>query len=630
MPSTSRFLALLSVVAIVVLTAAAPAFLQEATPEGAADVVVAEENGMAPGAEEGPDSADVDEADADDVVEGDQEGQASVDEGDEVDAEDEADVAEAEEEASPEEIVWAVVIRGNEHIDAESILRAVTETRVGEPLKLEAIQSDLRSIYELGFFEDVRADAFEVEDGLRIVFQVVENPFVTDVRVESDDVDPEQLRRWIQTRPGQVLNTIQLDEDLERVQARGLEDLDLYIRPTRADLDEDGVLHLAFRATRVKEVLIRGNQKTRDFVIRREIAVEPGEPLRRSDITRSLDRLQRTAFFQDVRVQGIPTDDPDYVSVEFDVDERLTGTAMVGAGYSSEDGLLGYVEVVERNFLGRGQSISARAEFGQRRTIYDLGFFEPYLFGSVNSFGINVYDRSFDRLYTDKRYDYRERRQGGNISFGRPISEFTRLSLRYRAENLRTEPLEADSLHERRDGSVRTVTLASTTDTTDHWLSPVRGSRTRLSAELGGGWLGGTYNFTKYEGEHSRYFKLGSKRQALAVRVIGGWGVGQDIEEAEEQFRVGGVDTIRGYRAGEMEGDRMMVFNAEYRFPMSDSVQGVIFADAGEAWWSKDGSKGLKFGYGIGARMDTPLGVLRLDYGIGDSGRLHFFFGPSF
>lgn len=621
--SATRLIAFLGIVAIVLLTAVSPAFLQEGSPEGAADTAVAEANGSAPGAEESPEPEDTDEADADVVAGEDQDGQALTDDEEEGAAEEPAD-------EEPEEIVWAIVIRGNEHIDAESILRAVTETRVGEPLRLEAIQADLRNIFELGFFEDVRVDAFEVEDGLRLVFQVVENPFVTDVRVESDVVDGEQLRRWVTTRPGQVLNRIQLNDDLERVQDRALEELDLYLQPSPPELDADGVLHLDFKAVRVKDVIIRGNAKTKDFVIRREIVVEPGEPLRRSDLTRSMDRLQRTAYFQDVRVQGIPTDDPNYVSVEFDVEERLTGTAMVGAGYSSEDGLLGYVEVVDRNFLGRGQSASVRAEFGQRRTIYDIGFFEPYLFGSVNSFGINVYDRSFDRLYNDKRYDYRERRQGGSITLGRPLNEFTRMSLRYRAENLRTEALESDSLHDPSKGSVRTITLASTTDTTDHWLSPVRGSRTRLSAELGGGWLGGTYSFTKYEGEHSRYFKVGSKRQAIAVRAIGGWGVGRDIEAAEEQFRVGGADTIRGYRSGEFEGDRMLVFNAEYRFPMSDSVQGVIFADAGEAWWSRDGSKGLKFGYGIGARMDTPLGVLRLDYGIGDSGRLHFFFGPSF
>src|SRR5690606_31688412 len=194
--------------------------------EGAADTAVAEGNGSAPGAEESPEPEDTDEADGDgitgeDGVAGeDQDGQALTDDEEEGAAEEPAD-------EEPEEIVWAIVIRGNEHIDAESILRAVTETRVGEPLRLEAIQADLRNIFELGFFEDVRVDAFEVEDGLRLVFQVVENPFVTDVRVESDVVDGEQLRRWVTTRPGQVLNRIQLNDDLERVQDRALEELDL-------------------------------------------------------------------------------------------------------------------------------------------------------------------------------------------------------------------------------------------------------------------------------------------------------------------------------------------------------------------------------------------------------------------
>src|SRR5690606_22262694 len=195
-------------------------------------------------------------------------------------------------------------------------------------------------------------------------------------------------------------------------------------------------------------------------------------------------------------------------------------------------------------------------------------------------------------------------------------------------ENLRTEAI--GSAHQEKSGRTRSVTLASATDTTDHWLNPSRGIRSRLSAELGGGMLGGDFHFTKYEGEYSRYFQVGSQKQAIALRALGGWGLGH-IQEAEEQFRVGGATTVRGYPTNFMEGDRMLVFNAEYRFPLSDTVQGVVFGDAGEAWWTNEGSQGLKKSFGVGVRLDTPLGVLRLDYGIGDQGsRLHFFLGPSF
>src|SRR5690606_39734687 len=100
-----------------------------------------------------------------------------------------------------------------------------------------------------------------------------------------------------------------------------------------------------------------------------------------------------------------------------------------------------------------------------------------------------------------------------------------------------------------------------------------------------------------------------------------------------ERFRVGGAETVRGYDYGEFLGDRMLVFNAEYRFPITDAVQGVVFADAGRAFKAGDSISlsGLKLGYGVGVRLDTPLGGIRIDYGIGEGGgRTYFSIGPAF
>lgn len=534
------------------------------------------------------------------------------------------------EEQQPSIPVRAVVVRGNRYIPAERILEVIQATQVGQPLRVEDVQADLRSIYELGYFEDVRADAFEVEGGVRVVFEVWENPLLEEVRVESSYVDPQEIRSWLQIKEGEVLNNLQLERDLMTVQERALAQYGLYLRPSRVEMEE-GVLHLEFTAAHVAEVRVTGNEKTRDYVILREITLEPGELLTRQDINRSLDRLQRLGFFQDVQVQGFDTADPDQVAVEFRVEERRTGSAAFGAGYSSQDGFLGYVEVSDINFLGRGQRVNAKAEFGQRRTTYDLGFYEPYLFGSTTSFGINLYNRSYDRVFRDRpEDDYQERRTGGDISFGRPLGEYTRGTVRFRVENLEVEPLGEKSTREPSSGSTRSVTVAARTDTTDHWLNPLRGFRSRVSAEMAGHFLGGTFDFTKYEAEYSQFFQVGSNRQTIAVRALGGLSFGE-IREAAEEFRVGGTDTVRGYTYGSMIGDRMAVFNAEYRFPISDNVHGVVFADVGTAWMNGEEDPTFKAGYGIGARLDTPIGVLRLDYGIGEEGgRLHFQLGPSF
>src|SRR5690606_3042315 len=126
---------------------------------------------------------------------------------------------------------------------------AIQATKVGQPLTLEAVQEDLRNIYSVGFFEDVRVEAFDVEGGVRVVFQVVENPLVSEIRITSEEVDPEKVREWVQTREGEVLNHFQLDEDLMQIQAKALEELGLYLRPV-ANV-RDGVLHLDVTARRV-------------------------------------------------------------------------------------------------------------------------------------------------------------------------------------------------------------------------------------------------------------------------------------------------------------------------------------------------------------------------------------------
>src|SRR5690606_13315880 len=183
----------------------------------------------------------------------------------------------------------------------------------------------------------------------------------------------------------------------------------------------------------------------------------------------------------------------------------------------------------------------------------------------------------------------------------------------------------------------RSITLSTRTDTTDSLFMPTRGLRTGLSAEFAGGWLGGTSSFTKYQGDISHYIKVGSNDQTLAVRAM--YGHGHNLPE-HELFSVGGSETVRGYDYDAFRGDRMAVFNVEYRFPIAVSLggqasnlQGVVFVDAGQAFRPGEplSLNSLKMGYGIGVRLDTFLGVSRLDYGIGEEGgKIYFSTGATF
>jgi len=536
--------------------------------------------------------------------------------------------AAAEESSQAEWRIAEIVIVGNEHIDEAVIREAITRMQVGEVLDVEAANEDLLSIYELGYFVDVSAGLEPIPDRpseVRIVIQVFEFPVIRQVDIRSEVVPADVVREWLGVPEGQVLNQRAFESGLGNVQERALQEYEVYLRPAVIDIDEEaGILTVEMRTARVGEIKVQGHEKTRDFVIEREITFKPGDILRRDQVRRTIERINMLGYFNNVSAQFYEMEDPDTLGVLIEVSERKTGLASFGAGYSSQYGFIGYVEVRDDNFLGRGQQANLRWEFGSTRSSYDLGFYEPYLFGTPTSFGFNLYNQTRQLTAAGEKYSLHQ--VGGDVTLGRPLGEYTRGFVRYKLENWTRTPEGASAV----SGSTRSVTLSTRTDTTDDRFSPTRGIRTGLSAEFAGGFLGGDTAFTKYEADLSNYIKVGSSGQTLALRAM--YGTGNNLPE-HERFRVGGAETVRGYDYGEFLGDRMLVFNAEYRFPITDAVQGVVFADAGRAFKAGDSISlsGLKLGYGVGVRLDTPLGVIRIDYGIGEGGgRTYFSIGPAF
>lgn len=532
-------------------------------------------------------------------------------------------------------IVLDVKIVGNEHVSVETIREAMTQTRIGEPLDFDATNDDLMSIYSLGYFYDVVPHLEEVpgaRNGVRLVIEVFEFPVIQSLSITSEGVPADVIRGWMTTQEGRILNVRDFENDMWTVQERAVEEYDVYLRPSFVDLDEAaGAVVLEFQAARVGEITIEGYEKTQEHVIRRELTFAEGDILDREQVRRTLQRLTMLGYFQSVDAEFFETADPDALGVRFIVEERKTGMASFGAGYSTQDGFIGYIEVADENFLGRGQRANLRWEFGKTRNTYDLGFFEPYFLGSTTSLGFNLYNRTqeYTRKVGSDQISERHHEAGGDVTIGRPLGEYTRGFVRYRLTNWN----EAIDGVQTRDGSTSSIMLSTRTDTTDHPFWPTNGFRNRLSVEQAGGFLGGTTQFTKYEADYSTYFKIGKRdRQALALRAMYGQVVGEDVP-SREQFRVGGGETLRGYNFGEFAGDRMLVLNTEFRFPIVDAVEGVVFADFGRAFTAGEPIRldDLKAGYGVGVRLDTPLGILRIDYGIGeDGGRTYFSFGPTF
>lgn len=562
----------------------------------------------------------------------------------------------------PPAIVRSVVVSGNQKIAASAILDAITRTEPGKKLSREDIQADQRSILALGYFQSVSVDVQSLSmqgsgqdepAPVRVVFTVVENPVLERVTVElapelaplleRAGAEPADIGALMELPTGKVAHGPTITERLQDLPSSVWERYGILTSPGMVDLDEGGTLKIELVPIRVGRIDVTGNNKTRTYVITREITVKPGQILQLAELQRSVRRINMLGFFEEVNadlkgISGKPYD----VAVEVSVKERRTGDIQMGVSWSPQGGgLQGLVDITEANFLGRAQQVGLTISIGADAQRYQVSFTEPYLNASGTSLGFKLgWEQSKDT--DDLGAQYWDRRYGGDVTVGHPISEFTRAFLTF--TNSRWEAPLVNGPGDSDDpkvmaGTLRSLRLSTVTDTSDNPFNPSMGQRLRLSGEFAG--LGGDFDYQKYESSYSHYVpvRLGSLRHVLAARVSVGDMVGSKIP-SQEYFRLGGADSLRGYIYSgdddrELVGTRMAMVNAEYRFPIYQMLAGVVFVDAGEAW--DEGQpvdlKQMKWDVGLGLRIDIgALGMIRLDYGMTreESGKFHFSIGQQF
>jgi len=552
----------------------------------------------------------------------------------------------------PDVIVREIIIEGNTHLDDSLIQSAIVKTQIGQPAVKELIMDDLQAILDMGYFQDVSATLDPRDGGVAIIFNVVENPIVTDIVYKNiSGYNMGEFERQIRTQRGKVLNVNDLMEDLRELQPWFVEKYGRLVHVTNLEADTAGVITIELSEAVLKNIQIVGNEKTKDFVIERELTFKPGDVVDINQIDRSLRRVLMLGYFDEItREFSRDEEDPKQTTLTINLKERKTGSATFGVAYSKNEGLVGFVEAADDNFLGRGQRINASLQLGKGIQNYEFGFYEPYIEKGGTSLGFNLYRRNSDIKKTigeapDKvELTGRKSTTGGDITLGRPFTEFTRGRLTLTVENNKyVQNLEeGQEPHPDwyEDYSARIVGFGVSTDTTDHPFYPTEGYKNDVYLEMGLKMLGGDSQFAKLRLSHSRYFELFDGGYVFAVRGLGGRTLSGELEENEE-FKIGGANTLRGYSYGAddtLRGDNMLVVNAEFRFPIVERVTGVVFTDWGKAWDSSETLKltDLNNSFGVGVRLDTPLGLLRLDYGFGKDesnkrvGQFYFGVGQTF
>lgn len=526
----------------------------------------------------------------------------------------------------------------------ESAARSALRMHVGDAVSEEGLTSDRDAIYATGYFYDLYPTFELVPEGVILTYHVLENPELKEVRIEGNTVEStETLMGLVTVKSGELLNARILQENVQAIQEKYRADGYILAKITDLNIAQDGTLTIKVSEGTLEGYKVKGNQKTKEYVILREMRQKVGEPFNANMARRSMQRVYNLGFFEDVNVKMNPGIEPNAVIMELDVKEKRTGSFGIGAGYSSSDGMVGMVSVSDSNFRGMGDTISMSYEISGDDTDargYTFMYRRPWLDKQETAGTLRVYNRTYEYDDYDENGNHKEsfmrKYSGGEFTLSRPMSEYSTnfVTLRNRKDKYvrHTETGNAGnrsrytSWLNNNFGTTRSVTLEHVTDTRDNIYEPTMGARASLSAEYAG--FGGDFNYQKYIAGDTHYLKAG-RSQVFVVR--GQYGISKGTISEYSQFRVGGQDTIRGYREDQFRGTRMALLSAEYRFPIVSKVTGALFADYGGAWLSGFMPEKLHGSIGVGLGLNTPIGPLRLDYGRGSQGgRVHFRVGGTF
>ena len=606
--------------------------------------------------------------------------------------------------------VRRITFIGNDHISSEE-LRSVMYTGnagffafgSGGPFRQDAFERDIAVIsalyYDRGFLQvsisTPRVMLTPDKSGIEVSVTIEEGPRhkIRQLRIyergpDGKEVEPiggrRNLRMMVRANPGDYFNRAALLEDLQAIRSlyrdNGFANVDATPQ-TNIDPDthEVDVIVPVERGPLVhfERIEVRGNSKTRDRVIRREMEVAEGEPFNETLLERSRRRITALGYFERVDVSTEQGSAPDKLNVYVEVTEKPTGTFQIGAGFSSLENFIATAQIQQANLFGNGQSLALQAQVSGIRALVSVRLYEPYFLDSKFSASVDLFTQR--RIYTDFSQDS----TGGSLTFGYPLiaPELT-ASLTYTAErdSVSTQPATTflsgstgaqTSVFNRlplanlfNDGFTSSIRPGLIYDTRDNRLFPTSGIYLYGSSELASSYLGSTNRFLRHRVLGRFYYPLG-----LGFVLKLNTEFGHVTSPAQEgvpifaRFFLGGIMDVRGFRYrtigprvgltsttdpnsspipnGANIGGNLLYFqNLELEIPLVESVgvRGVIFTDAGNTWnlednYCRTGGVSVPFpeispcfnglsslarlrtSYGAGIRWFSPLGPLRFEWG---------------
>lgn len=544
-------------------------------------------------------------------------------------------------------------------------------TNVYDPDRLNLDRELLRQYYLKNGYADVEIVSASAEldrngSGFFITFVVDEGQYYRfgDVRVENNlpEVDPSTLEGEILTRSGAEFDAPKIGSTVERLTLR-LAEQGYAFAQVRARTDRDpaaGVIHLTYTLEEgervyIERIEVSGNDRTKDHVIRREFRLAEGDAYNRLMVDQAKKRLQSLGFFKSVEVRARPGSGSDRVIIDVVVVEQSTGELSFGAGYSTQEGIIGDISIAERNLFGNGQYLKLKLAGSLERYQVELSFTEPRFLDRNLAAGFDLFHKEID---ASDESGYRSRKSGGALRLGFPLAENFWMSTAYR--------LEYDNIYDVEDGASVAIkqaagckgTLTSTDpcvdpdgsyltslvgtviryDTRNHPRNPNKGVYMTVGTDLAG--LGGDAQYVRLSSEARGYYPIAEGVTLVGRAIAGhieGWG-GEEVRLLDLYYR--GGETVRGFDSAgfgprdrdtgdAIGGKTYWAVTTEVRFPFPFipeelGMSGAVFADAGSLFNATKTAESLgidladdasiRASVGASILWNSPLGPLRFDY----------------
>lgn len=576
-----------------------------------------------------------------------------------------------------------ITVVGTQYADS---VKLIMNARVGDELSPEAIEADRKRILALGYFADVTLRLIQVSDGHELVIYVRELPVLREVSLAPGNapklVAAKAILAPFEALKGEVMNLDELRKAQAEVEA-------LYHRQgyvlAHLELSEDGDGHLQLQMHEglIETINIEGLERTEPGIILRELRLKAGEPFEQKTMEADMTRLRNLGHFESLSLRPEPGKiDPHHFILTVVVKDKQSRDIGLNFSLNNRDGVLGGAHYTDTNFLGKSQYLNLTFQAGldllnlfggqasqSQRSFYGrVDFADPWVLPGRTSLGASLFSErtplffgsalsndsqaSLPPAYAQLDNGLLQTRTGLSLSLGRSLFGDSyspwRGNLSFGAEHVALSdfsrlPQRELSLSKRYSATDVFFNVAGSLsyDTRDFVPNPSSGVYGSLSAMP----VWGDGSYLRLFGNLSTYVPVVPEALTLAFGLQGGAFLGQ--QPLYEQFFGSGFSTIRGWQEnGSLFGDKFLIGSVEARFPIWQPISGVLFTDVGDFFSqgiSQNSPSGLPFKYGVGAgvRVETPMGLLRLDYGVRDfsrlgwstlldAGQVHFSIGHKF